>query len=126
MRIKARGRQLLYEIDNCVYPPTRRIVEQLILRQNGEDGAQTIKGACGLLQTNLEMVSITATTPFLLGKNTSFVDFALYPLVAMLDRIHALFPGFSIGKVVPEPLKKWQVRVEALTYFEKTRPPHWI
>jgi glutathione S-transferase len=61
---------------------------------------------------------------FLVGP-LSAADFALYPQVAYMDRCHQRVPSFDAASLYPAPLAAWKERVEALPYFDATRPPHW-
>jgi glutathione S-transferase len=55
----------------------------------------------------------------------SAADFALYPLVAFLDRCRVKLPDFDVGTMLPAGLAGWKRRIEALPYFAATYPPHW-
>ena len=55
----------------------------------------------------------------------SAADFALYPLVAFLDRCAIKLPGFEPKALMTPQMAAWKARIEALPYFESTIPPHW-
>jgi glutathione S-transferase len=55
----------------------------------------------------------------------SAADFALYPLVAFLDRCAIKLPDFDPKSVMTPEFAAWKARIEALPYFDKTYPPHW-
>ena len=55
----------------------------------------------------------------------SAADFALYPLVAFLDRCRVKLPDFDAAALLPPALAAWKARVEALPYLPATIPPHW-
>ena len=52
-------------------------------------------------------------------------DFALYPWYGYCKRIAFRKPESRLMEVVPAPIREWAGRVEALSYFDKTYPPHW-
>ena len=60
---------------------------------------------------------------FFAGESPSIADFTLYPILAMMRRISTRF-GMQEVAVGPR-LAGWMQRIEALTYFERTYPPHW-
>ena len=63
--------------------------------------------------------------PFLAGDTPCAADFALYPWYGYCKRIAFRKPESRLMEVVPAPIREWAGRVEALSYFDKTYPPHW-
>jgi glutathione S-transferase len=59
---------------------------------------------------------------FLAGASVSLADFAVYPQVALGQRL-AVRAGFDPG--IGPRVAEWMQRVEALPYFPHTYPPHW-
>ena len=124
-QVKARGRQILSEIDNYIYPHTRKLVEKLLMRPNARPDTQVIESACRRLSTELSIIAKTLSAPFVLGEEPSLADFALYPLMAILGRLQKRFPDNFSTELIPKPIKMWQVNIQRLPYFEKTIPLHW-
>ena len=48
-----------------------------------------------------------------------------YPQLALLLRIASRNPDLGLGVSAGSRVQAWMKRIEALPYFEKTRPPHW-
>ena len=122
---KSIGRQMLSEIDSYIYPHTRKLVEELLLRSNGCSDTQIVNLALRNLNAELPRLAKMISTPFLLGKEPSLADFALFPLIAILERLQKRFPDYFSTEIIPAPLKTWRLSIMSLPYFEKTLPPHW-
>ena len=122
---RAIGRRIAAEVDSYVYPPLRRIVEELLLRRRGEPDEDAISCARDALATELLRAAQSVMGDYMLGVEPSLADFALYPMTAMLGRLDQRHPQRDFGALVPEALKSWGERIETLPYFQKTFPPHW-
>ena len=55
----------------------------------------------------------------------SAADFALYPMVAFLKRCQLKLPDLDADGMLTPELRAWKKRIEGLSYFEMTVPPHW-
>jgi glutathione S-transferase len=55
----------------------------------------------------------------------SAADFALYPMVAFLKRCELKLPDLDADGMLTPEFRAWKERIERLSYFEKTVPPHW-
>jgi glutathione S-transferase len=63
--------------------------------------------------------------PFLAGDAPGAADFVLYPWIGYVKRITVRRPDTRLVEVVPTAIAEWAERIEALSYFDKTFPPHW-
>ncbi|WNV03005.1 glutathione S-transferase family protein [Candidatus Methylospira mobilis] len=122
---RATGRRMESEVGAYIYPPLRRLVEELLFRREGIPDEAAISSAREALASELNLFAQAAVGDFLLGHEPSLADFALYPMTALLDRLDLRHPQRAFSGLMPEPLKSWSGRVEALSYFQKTVPPHW-
>jgi glutathione S-transferase len=57
--------------------------------------------------------------------NISVADFAIYPLLALVKRLHEKRPHLGVGMLIKPELAGFMQRIEQLPYFTKTMPPHW-
>ena len=55
----------------------------------------------------------------------SAADFAIYPLLALVNRLHIKRPQLNVGALIKPKLAAFVQRIEQLPYFAKTIPPHW-
>jgi len=60
-----------------------------------------------------------------LASELSAADFALYPMVAFMNRCETKLPDLDADGMLTPELKAWKARIEALPYFDSTIPPHW-
>ena len=87
------------------------------------DGKAFAAGRAAVVE-NCALFAAAMQGDFLAGP-LSAADFALYPLVAFLDRCRVKLPDFEGAALLPPPLAAWRARMEALPYFARTVPPHW-
>jgi len=55
----------------------------------------------------------------------SAADYALYPLVAFMNRCEIKLPDLNANSMLSAELAAWKARIEALPYLAGTIPPHW-
>lgn len=60
-----------------------------------------------------------------LASELSAADFTLYPFLAMFPRFERRERELALSELVGPGLRGFMARVEALSYFDKTYPPHW-
>lgn len=63
--------------------------------------------------------------PFLAGDAPCAADFVLYPWIGYVKRITARRAETRLAELIPATLADWAARIESLSYFDKTFPPHW-
>lgn len=122
---RAVGRRIAAEVDCYVYPPLRRLMEELLFRREGEPDESAIATSREAVTSNLRLITQSSMGDFLLGTEPSLADFALYPMTALLGRLDRRHPQRDFSTLIPAILKSWAERIEALPYFQKTYPPHW-
>ena len=59
------------------------------------------------------------------GSALSLADFTVYPHMRIIARVDERQPGESWSKHIPTKLAGWMERIETLSYYERTIPPHW-
>jgi glutathione S-transferase len=122
---RALARRIASEADGYIYPWVRRLVQELIMRREGQPDNIVIEEAKTTLLREFALLKPAFSRPFISGEYPCTADFALYPLTAILGRIQSKQPSYKVAEVVPEAVHQWMRRVEALPYFSKTIPPHW-
>jgi glutathione S-transferase len=125
VRARAAARRIAAEADAYIYPHVRKLVTELIMRREGEPDEAAVADARAALQREFALVERSLAGPFAAGPEPSAADFALYPLTAILARVAARHPLYALEAVIPEGVNAWKRRVETLSYFDKTIPPHW-
>jgi glutathione S-transferase len=125
MNNKITMRRAAREADEYMYPWIRNLVQELIVRREGEHNHASIKEAVRALELEFSRFSPFFVKPYLAGDVPSAADYALYPLAALLKRVDAKQPSFKTGLVLSHEMLLWMTRVESLHYFSKTTPPHW-
>lgn len=123
-RKRATVRRLVSEVDAYTAGATDAVVERLLGVKPEERDAAKIEEARSAMSEEFGFIARYLAGDFLVGP-LSAADFALYPQVAYMDRCHQRVPSFDAASLYPAPLAAWKERVEALPYFDATRPPHW-
>jgi glutathione S-transferase len=123
-RTRALVRRLVAEADNYFDKATDPVVEEAFSKKPEERDAARLASALETLAGETALFTRYMRGDFLAGP-LSAADFALYPLVAFLDRCAIKLPDFDPKSVMTPEFAAWKARIEALPYFDKTYPPHW-
>ena len=124
---RARARRIATEADHTFYPVLRRLTKET-LHKRTVDGTQ---GDPKIIASAQEEIAseLQRFESYLLGdyfaSELSVADFAFYPMVATLGRLHTRFPQHSVSHKIGPKIEAWAKRIEGLPFFEKTVPPHW-
>ncbi|MFA5952542.1 MAG: glutathione S-transferase family protein [Hyphomicrobium sp.] len=122
---RAAARLLAHEVDAFIYPSVRRLVAELIVRKDGLPDRSAIAEAKATLAEELARIDGLTRAPFFSGPEPSASDFALYPFLALFNRVASRKPEVKLSEAMPEGLLPWMRQIEALAYFTETLPPHW-
>lgn len=122
---RATARRIATEADAYVYPAVRKLVVELLMRREGQPDPGVIAESKAVLAVEFNRLEQQLTQPYLTSDQPSAADFALYPLTAILMRVHAKAPAYDLASALGENIRAWRGRVERLSYFSKTIPPHW-
>ena len=60
-----------------------------------------------------------------MGDAITAIDYALYPVLALLRRISAKVDKLDAKAFFPDEITEWMKKIEALPFYKKTIPPHW-
>ncbi|HEX7967979.1 MAG TPA: glutathione S-transferase family protein [Stellaceae bacterium] len=122
-RTRATARRVTAEVDAYVSPLIVKLTA-LVFSPPGPDAA-AIAEAKQAVAGELPLVARSIAGDFIAGASASAADFTLYPFLALLGRADDRHPGHRLRTLIPERLRAWMTRVEALPYFAATYPPHW-
>lgn len=123
-RQRALVRRLVAEADNYFDKATDPIVDYAFAKDPATRDEQKFAEGQAALAEELALWARALTGEFLAGP-LSAADFALYPMVAFLDRCALKVPSLDVATLLPSALSAWKARMEALPYFAATYPPHW-
>lgn len=123
-RDKARVRRLSAEASNYLYPPLRRLMEQTLFRSDKNGDPVVIEASINDLKHELSYFNDRLENNYFAGQ-LSAADFTIYPLLALIKRIHARLPELEAGTLLQPKLNSFMERIEQLPYYSKTYPPHW-
>lgn len=123
-RQRALVRRLVEEADNYFDKATDPIVEQAFEKKPEEREVARLEAGTAGVREEYALFTRAMAGEFLAGP-LSAADFALYPMVAFLDRCALKLQGFDPQSLLTPELAAWKRRIESLPYFESTVPPHW-
>ena len=123
-RRRAHVRRLISETDDYFDKAVEPVIDYALAQDPAtRDEKAFAKGKEAVVE-NYALFAKAMLGDFLAGP-LSAADFALYPLVAFLDRCRVKLPDFDASALLPPPMAAWKARVEALPYLPATIPPHW-
>ncbi|MGH8751597.1 MAG: glutathione S-transferase family protein [Burkholderiales bacterium] len=121
---RARARRLILEADNYLRTAVDPMLRQIFFKPEAEWDMPVIARSREEFLSELGHFENEVQGDFLAGK-LSAADFALYPLLALAQRLEKKKPDLSLRAALGPRLSAWMKRIEALPYFQKTWPPHW-
>ena len=123
-RTRATARRIAAEAYSYLYPVLRKLMEQTLM--HAEDGGDAATISTALNDLGRELAGLEGRLPgdYFAGQ-LSLADFTLYPLLALVQRLHDKQPRHNAGAMLGPRLCAFMRRMERLTYFDKTYPPHW-
>ena len=121
---RAIARRIVAEANQHLYPAVRRLLEQTLFRSDGAGDAAVISTALTDLQRELTYFEDALCGDYCAG-NLSLADFTLYPMLALVRRLHDKQPQHAVGALLGPKLTAFMQRIGQLPYFTKTFPPHW-
>ncbi len=121
---RATVRRVITEVNNYLYPVVRRLLEQTLFRLDDSGDLAVIAEALTELRHELRYFEDSLSSDYFTG-DLSAADFTLYPMLALVKRLHDKQPQHGAGALIGAKLASFMQRIEQLPYFEKTTPPHW-
>jgi glutathione S-transferase len=123
-RDRAIARRLAAEADHYLYPVVRRLMEQTLFCPDAGGDPALMAAALADLRRELFYFESALHGDYC-ASSISAADFTLYPLLALIKRLHARQPQHGAGSLIGTRLATFMQRIEQLPYFAKTTPPHW-
>ncbi|MFO1283892.1 MAG: glutathione S-transferase family protein [Burkholderiales bacterium] len=124
VRTRATVRRIVSEIDSYTDEATDGVIDQVIYAKAEARDPEKLARARERVQDEFGLLAGYLTGDYLAGP-LSAADFALYPIVAFIDRCHQRDASFDADSLFPPALAAWKRRIEALPYLDRTWPPHW-
>lgn len=124
VRVRALVRRLVMEVDNYVDKAIDPLTTQAFSTKPEERDPQQIAASRQATMDELALLTKSMRGVFLVGP-LSAADYALYPLVAFLWRCQLKLPDLDADGMLTPELRAWKSRIEGLSYFDRTVPPHW-
>jgi len=123
-RRRALIRRLVLEADNYFDEAIEPVIDYAFAKDPATRDEKKFADGKAAVAEDCALFARALAGDFLAGP-LSAADYALYPLVAFLDRCRIKVPDFDPLALMPAPFAAWKARVEALPYFAATIPPHW-
>ena len=125
VKARAVARRKIREADEYVAQSMERLVERVLFTPREEWDHDKIAKARERFLAELAYFENELTDDFLVGE-LGAADFTLYPLLALALRMESrTMPDLDIAAHIGPRLTAWMRRIEALSFFGKTYPPHW-
>jgi len=124
IKLRARARRLIREVDGYVAPAMERLVDEILFTAPEAWNAEAIAEARDAFAGELARFETELHGDFLAGA-VGAADFALYPVIALALRAERKKPDLNVAGNIGQKLSTWMRHLEALPYFTKTYPPHW-
>jgi glutathione S-transferase len=121
---RAIARRLAVEAYSYLYPVIRRLMLLTLMRDGGDGDPEVITLELNNLSQELNYLETTLTSEYFVG-DISIADFAIYPLLALVKRLHKKRPKFGVAPLIKPNLFEFMQTIEQLPFFSKTTPPHW-
>lgn len=118
---RALQRRLIQEADHYVAKAMNLVFDAVGEKSTGKKIATAKQAMSGELARWEAFIA----GDFLAGA-LSAVDFTLYPMLALVDRLAARrAPALTEGGLTGPKLAAWMKRMQALAVVQQTWPPHW-
>ena len=124
VRARAVARRLCRETDFYFAQAMETLVDEVLGVAPEARDATAIARASERAAAELATFDREMRGEFLAGA-LSAADFTLYPMIALLLRMERRAPEIGLSARLPQGLRGWMTRFEALPLYGKTLPPHW-
>jgi len=124
VRGRALVRRLVQEADQYYAHAMDKLADQILFTPQEQWNADEIAEGKRAVAQELARWETLLQGDYLAGE-LSAADFTMYPLVALSLRMDKKSPSLDLRSAIGPRTGAWMKRVEALSYFQKTWPPHW-
>lgn len=123
---RARVRRLIREAEAYLgVEGISPITEEYFFKDGAEPDAKRVAAGREIAARELEFFARELQGDFLAGASPTAADFVLYPWIGYVARITKRKPETKLTELLPDAIRAWAARIEAMPYYEKTYPPHW-
>ena len=123
-RNRAVIRRIIMEVDNYLDEPVDKIITQAFYTKPEERDEVKLAEAKKEMMEEYKLFTQYMRGDFLAGA-LSAADYALYPMIAFMNRCETKCPDLGADAMLTRELAAWKARIESLPYFDGTIPPHW-
>jgi glutathione S-transferase len=124
LKDRAIARRLSAEAHSYLYPVLRKLMDLTLFRTDGDGDPAEIALVLNDLRLELNYFENALVEDYFVGY-ISVADLTIYPLLALVNRLHEHRPKLGAGALIGLKLAGFIDRIEQLPYFLKTIPPHW-
>jgi glutathione S-transferase len=124
LRQRAVQRRMIREAEHYVGAAMERLVRAVLFTPREDWSPDKIAAGRDALRNELALWEDAATGEFLAGA-LSAVDFTLYPMLALVERMAAQRQDLALPGLMGPRMVAWMARMKALAVVRKTWPPHW-
>lgn len=125
IKARARVRRMVNEADNYLANASNELVEQAVYLTPTERDPEKSAAAKKQMLEELDRLAKCLASDYLAGE-LGLADYAAYPYVRMAQRAEERAPGFGVARsAMPQAVQAWLGRIESLSYYGRTIPPHW-
>ena len=122
---RAMARRISIEVSAYLYPSVRALVMECLGKTQASSDLSAVAASIARITPLLAMFAATLKDGFILNSKPGGADYALYPLVALLQRITLKNPASVTELRLSSELEMWALRMESLPAYPRTYPPHW-
>jgi glutathione S-transferase len=124
LRRRAIERRMVREADGYFAVALERLVAAVLFTPAERRLPERIAKICRELRNELGMWERAIVSDYLAG-SLSAVDFTLYPLITLVERMGQRNPGLLPSDLMGPKVAAWMQRMAALPVVQATWPPHW-
>jgi glutathione S-transferase len=121
---RAIERRLVREVDQYVAAVVERLVRAVLFTPPDRRDSARIAAISADLKKELALWETMVGGEYLAGR-LSAADFALFPLLALVERMSSRNPGLIPTDLAGPGIAAWMRRMEALPVVQETWPRHW-
>lgn len=122
---RARQRRLEAEATVDLFPVAKTLL-RLTIQRNGEPAPEAeLEAPRAALLAELARFERDLRGDCFGEDGPGLADYAIFPMLALIRRIDARYPGKGLGSACPEWITGYLARLEKLPIFQTTWPPHW-
>jgi glutathione S-transferase len=124
LRERGLQRRMIREADQYVAEIVERLVHEILFTPREKWSDDKIAAARDDLKAELALWETTVTDEYLAGP-LSAVDFTLFPLLALVERMGTRKTDLVAPDLTGPNIAAWVQRMKELPVIQKTWPPHW-